>query len=356
MANCGRSQILNPVSREQTITIIVCRMTPSSRRIRVAAAAVLLGPITLVACSSHPASAPSVTGSATAASSSATAAPASGSTAEPAACPTTPVNVVVSVDQWGDIVSELAGKCGNVKTILASSSVDPHDYEPAPADGAAFSGAQLVVVNGADYDPWASKLAATSAPNAPVVDAGKVTNTAEGGNPHLWYNPSAVTAVADAVTAALTKIEPRAADYFATQRSSLTTALKPYDDLIAKIKAGASGKSYAATETVFDYQAQALGLVDKTPKGYQTASANETDPSPADIAEFIQALSNRQIDVLIFNTQTEGSVPQQLRDAATKAGVPVVDVTETVPPGQTSFEGWQDGQLTALAKALGVAV
>lgn len=60
--------------------------------------------------------------------------------------------------------------------------------------------------------------------------------------------------------------------------------------------------------------------------------------------------------MLIYNTQTEGSVPEQIRSAAEAAGVPIVDVTETVPPGQTSFEGWQDGQLTALAKALGVAV
>lgn len=330
-------------------------MTSFTHHFRGAAAALVILPLGLAACSSKPADAPSATGSATSASGSAAAAPATG-TAAPAACPTTPVNVVVSVDQWGDIVSELAGTCGNVKTLLASSSVDPHDYEPSPADGAAFSAAQLVVVNGADYDPWASKLAATSAPNAPVVDAGEVTNTAGGANPHLWYNPSAVTAVADAVTAALTKLEPKASEYFTTQRANFTTAMKPYDDLVAKIKAGASGKSYAATETVFDYQAEALGLVNKTPPGYITASENETDPSPADIAAFTKLLSDRQVDVLIFNTQTEGSIPEQIRDAATKAGVPVVDVTETVPPGQTSFEGWQDAQLTALAKALGVAV
>ena len=87
------------------------------------------------------------------------------------ACPTTPVDVVVSVDQWGDIVSELGGDCAQVKTLLASSSVDPHDYEPTPADAAAFEGAQLVVVNGAHYDEWAAKLAATSAPDATVVSA-----------------------------------------------------------------------------------------------------------------------------------------------------------------------------------------
>src|SRR5690348_4216009 len=91
------------------------------------------------------------TGQSTPSPSSSTAA-ASTSTGSAAACPTAPVDVVVSVDQWGDIVSELGGACARVKTILASSSVDPHDYEPSPADAASFAGAKMVVVNGVDYD------------------------------------------------------------------------------------------------------------------------------------------------------------------------------------------------------------
>src|SRR4051794_14788110 len=70
-------------------------------------------------------------------------------------CPTSAVPVVVTVDQWGDIVDQLAGACGTVTTIFKSSSADPHDYEPTPADIAEFSGAKLVVENGLDYDPWA---------------------------------------------------------------------------------------------------------------------------------------------------------------------------------------------------------
>jgi zinc/manganese transport system substrate-binding protein len=280
---------------------------------------------------------------------------ASGSTAA-ASCPTAPVPVVVSVDQWGDIVSELGGACANVKTVLASSSVDPHDYEPSPADAASFTGAKLVVVNGVGYDAWASKLAASSAGGAEVVSAAAVTKTPDGANPHLWYMPAAVSTVADAVTAEFSKLDPQAGDYFSQRRAGFTSAMGPYNGLIGKIKAGAAGKSYAATETIFDYQAQALGLVDKTPPGYERATANETDPSPADLDAFRTLLSGKQVDVLIYNTQTQGSIPEQLRSAAQQAGVPIVDVTETVPPGQTSFEGWQDAQLQALAKALGVAV
>ncbi|WP_156767299.1 metal ABC transporter solute-binding protein, Zn/Mn family [Mycobacterium sp. E796] len=263
---------------------------------------------------------------------------------------------MVSVDQWGDIVSELSGACGIVKTVLASSSVDPHDYEPSPADAESFAGAKLVVVNGDGYDSWASKLAASSAAGAHVVNAAEVTKTPDGANPHLWYLPSAVNAVADAVSAELTKIDPQAADYFSQRRAQFTSAIAQYTSLIDKIKAGAAGKSYAATETVFDYQAQALGLNNKTPIGYQRASANGTDPSPADIDAFRGALAARHVDVLIYNTQTQGSIPEQIRSAAQQAGVPVVDVTETVPPGQTSFESWQYTQLVALGKALGVSV
>ncbi|MFM8598279.1 MAG: metal ABC transporter solute-binding protein, Zn/Mn family [Mycobacterium sp.] len=269
-------------------------------------------------------------------------------------CPSAPVDVVVSVDQWGDIVTELGGACTAVKTVLASSSVDPHDYEPAPAEAASFSGARLIVVNGADYDHWATDLAATAAPAAPVVDAAAVTGTEDGANPHLWYKPSAVTAVADAVTAELSRIDPAAAGYFAERRSAFTTTMQPYSDLIAKIKAAAAGRSYAATESIFDYQAQALGLVNKTPQGYARAAAAEAEPSPADIDAFRNALSNREIDVLVFNTQTEGSIPEQIRITAEQNGVPVVNMTETVPPGETTFAGWQEGQLKALAKALGV--
>jgi zinc/manganese transport system substrate-binding protein len=189
-----------------------------------------------------------------------------------------------------------------------------------------------------------------------VVSAAEVTKTPDGANPHLWYLPSAVTAVADAVSAELSKIDPQAGDYFSRRRSEFTSAIAPYTSLIGKIKAAAKGKSYAATETVFDYQAQALGLVNKTPEGYQRASANESDPSPADIDAFRTALAGRHIDVLVYNTQTQGSIPDQIRSAAQQAGVPVVNVTETVPPGQTSFEGWQYTQLVALGKALGVAV
>ena len=337
---------------------------PISAPRRLAAAVLLTAPFALAACSGGGAESDTAAGG------------------DAPACPVTPINVVASVDQWGSIVSQLGGECAKVTTLLAGSSVDPHDYEPSPADAAKFEGAQLVVINGGHYDEWAAKLAAGSAPDAPIVDAvelsggeagyeetaGEHAEHAEAGhdeaghdeeggeNPHIWYAPAAVTGVADTVTEQLNKIAPDASEYFTERRAAVAESFKPYDDLVAKLKESATGKSYVATESVFDDMAAALGLQNKTPQGYQNSSSNETDPSPADLDAFIGLLRDKGADVLIFNTQTEGSVPDQIRSAAEQAGVPVVEVTETVPPGAKSFEDWQVDQLTSLAKALGVTV
>lgn len=272
-----------------------------------------------------------------------------------APCPVRPVDVVVSVDQWADIVSQLGGGCAEVATVLAGSAADPHDFEPAPSDAAKFEGAQLVVLNGGHYDEWAVKLAASTAPDAPLVEAAAGHQDHQGEtNPHAWYDPAAVTALADAVTARLRQLAPEAAGYFDERRVAFAEDLKPYHELIDSLKAKASGKSYAATETSFDDMGAALGLTNRTPRGYQVASSNDSEPSPADLDAFLQLLSDRGVDVLIYNVQTEGSVPQQLRTVAEQSGVPVVEITETLPPDADSFQSWQVDQLIALGEALGV--
>ncbi|GAA4314703.1 metal ABC transporter solute-binding protein, Zn/Mn family [Klenkia terrae] len=273
--------------------------------------------------------------------------------ADTANCPGDVLDVVVSVNQWGDIARALGGDCATVTTVINSTAVDPHDYEPSTGDIASFEDADLVVVNGADYDHWASDALANLDPEPAVVDAAEVVGVADGTNPHLWYSPDYVQQTAAAITAELTELSPDAADHFAGRAAAFATDLEPCTAELTTIQGLAAGKSYAATETVFDYTAAAVGLTDATPEGYRDAASNESDPSSGDVAAFEAALSDGSIDVLVYNTQTEGSVPEQLRAAAEAADVPVVEVTESVPDGDDSFVEWQLAQLQQLADALG---
>ena len=268
-------------------------------------------------------------------------------------CPVEPLRVVVSVNQWGDVVPQLGGECAEVTTIVNGGDIDPHDFEPTPADRVAFEKADLVVVNGLDYDHWAEDAAAQAGGSPAVVNAGEVVGLSSGDNPHIWYGPQQVEQVSAAVTDELKKLEPAAAGYFDTRAALWADQLKPLLDGVAALKATAAGKTYAATESVFDDMATAVGLEDVTPSGYRNAAANESEPAPGDVKAFEDLLRGGTVDVLVYNTQTQGSVPEQLRSVAEGAKVPVVEVTETVPPGQPSFVAWQLAQLKALTEALG---
>ena len=302
-------------------------------RLRPATASILIGSLALGSCS--------ISGP-------------GGATAAPkGSCPTAAIPIVVSVDQWGDIVDDLTGDCGDVSTIFKSSSADPHDYEPTPADAAKFTDAKLVVVNGLGYDSWADRVVATLGTKPAMVNAGRVVGLTTGVNPHIWYGPEFVYKVADAVTAELEQLQPSDATYFEGRRAAWRSAMRAYDAEIAKITAASKAKTFGATEDLFDYMAGRLGLTNETPAGYERSTANESDPAPGDVNEFEHALATHEITVLIYNTQTEGAIPDEIRGAAEAAGVPVVNVTETVPAHYSTFESWQVSQLSNLATALG---
>jgi zinc/manganese transport system substrate-binding protein len=268
-------------------------------------------------------------------------------------CPVDPVPVTVSVDQWRDLVQHLGGRCVSVTTVVAGSAADPHEYEPSPADVAALGGARLVVVNGLGYDAWASAAVAARSPGPALVTAAAAAGARPGDNPHLWYSPDAVARTSDAVTAQLRVLLPAAGAHLDERAAGWRQERAPIDNLVASIRSRHGGRTYAATEPVFDPMAAAVGLRDVTPPGYAAAAGNGSDPSPGDLAAFRSALRDHAVDVLVVNTQTEGSTAGQLRSAADAAGVPVVEVTETVAPGQPSFVAWQAGQLEALDRALG---
>ena len=272
---------------------------------------------------------------------------------DPNACPAEVVDVVVSVSQWSDLVRELGGDCVNVTTIVASAAMDPHDFEAGTADLAAFSAADLVVVNGAHYDEWAGDAVAALDPRPAVVSAAEVAGVpAEGSDPHLWSDPAIVPEMASAVTDRLVDLAGDATAYFQRQQAAWTEKTRRYVDAVAGLRTIAAGRTYVATESVFDRMAHAVGLEDVTPAGYRRSASNDSEPAPGDLAAFETALADGSADVLIYNSQTSGSVPDRLRKAAQQSGVPVVEVTESPEDASGSFLAWQVSQLQRLRKAL----
>ena len=270
-----------------------------------------------------------------------------------------PVQVVAAENFWGSIAAQVGGSHVHVTSIIVDPNADPHSYEPTAADARTVAGAQYVIVNGAGYDPWADRLLqANPVSGRKELNVGNFNGKHEGDNPHMWYNPNYVTAVANKIRDDLKTIDPADATAFdQSTQAFLTTGLKQYHDLIAAIKASYSGTPVGATESIFSYLAPALGLNLITPYSYLKAVSEGQDISAADQATVEQQISKRQIKVLIYNSQNTPNNIQALITLAKNNHIPITTITETLTPATASFQDWQSAQLrgiqTALAQATG---
>jgi zinc/manganese transport system substrate-binding protein len=220
-------------------------------------------------------------------------------------------------------------------SIVTNPNTDPHEYESSATDARAFATADYVILNGAGYDDWGRKLlSANPSPSRKVFTVADLLNKRAGDNPHFWYNPDWVDQVADKITADYRALDPANAGYFTQQREAFATALQPYHDAVAQIRAAASGIPVGSTESIFVYMAHALGVNLISPPEFMQAISEATDPPAQTVAQFQDQISRHQIKLLVYNTQT--STPITTSDPACARNSRSVPIGTWCPPSAIS--------------------
>ncbi len=261
------------------------------------------------------------------------------------------IAVVAAENFYGDVAEEIGGDRVAVTSILSNPDQDPHLFETTPAIVRRIAAAQMVIFNGAGYDPWMDKLlGVTPKAERVVIVAAALMHTKAGDNPHIWYDPPTMPAVAGELAAAFSSADPAHKDDYAARLKTFLASLKPLNDKIAAVGEKFAGTPVAATEPVFDYMAAALKLKMRE-QTFQLAVMNASEPSARDFAAFETDLKTRKVRVLFYNRQASDNLVQHLVDVAHAAKIPVVGITETAPPGQ-SYQAWMMGELDATEKAL----
>lgn len=264
------------------------------------------------------------------------------------------ITVVAAENFWGSIASQLAGAKANVRSIIVDPATDPHSYQPTAGDARAFATAKLALVNGIGYDPWAPKLLnANPVQGRATLSVGDTLHLKEGDNPHRWYSPQDVDTIAAAITADLTKLDPKDAAYFKSRLATFTTqGLARYHQLISAIKTKYAGTPVGASESIFALLSPSLGLNLITPPSFMKAISEGTDVSAGDTATTQSQIANRKIKVWVYNSQNATPAIKRLNDLARQHQIPIATVTETLDPASASFQTWQANQLQALEQAL----
>lgn len=263
------------------------------------------------------------------------------------------LQVVAGENFWGSLVSQIGGNKVHVNSIVSDPNADPHEYESNNTDARDFANANYVILNGAGYDSWGDKLLSASPSKTRLeLNVATLLGKKDGDNPHFWYNPTYVNTVIDKMTTDLSALEPKDSSYFRQQLATLKSSLSQYQNRINSIRQQFSGTKVAATEDIFVYLAQASGLDLVSPPAFIEAVAEGNDPPIDSVTEFEQQLQSGSIKVLVYNQQTVTPLTDNIKKLAADNNIPVIGVTETVQPPNTSFQDWMNAELIELQNAL----
>jgi zinc/manganese transport system substrate-binding protein len=257
-------------------------------------------------------------------------------------------------NEYADVISQIGGRFVRAEAIETDPNTDPHSFEASPKVARQIAAAGLIVKNGVGYDSWADKIiAAAPRPNRRVIDVQQLRGLPDSTpNPHLWYDPKTMPAVAKAVADDLAVLQPAHAAYFAANLKTFDASLAPWTAAIAAFRAQYAGTPIAVTEPVANYLLEAAGFTILTPFSLQAAIMNGTDPAPQDVTTQNVLFTGHKVKLFAYNQQVTDALTKSFLDLAKQSGIPVVGVYETMPTPGYSYQSWMTAELAALRKAL----
>jgi zinc/manganese transport system substrate-binding protein len=264
------------------------------------------------------------------------------------------ITAIGAENEYANVIQQVGGKYVQVSAIMSNPNTDPHTYEASPAIAREISNAKLIVQNGVGYDTWATTIEnAAPDPGRKVINVQQLLGLPDStANPHLWYKPATMPAVASAIAADLAAIQPAHAAYFKANAAAFTASLAAWNQAIAKFKAAYPSTPVATTEPVADYMLQAAGADNLTPWAFQADIMNGTDPAPQLVAAERALFTQHKVKAFLYNQQVTSPLTQSIITLAQANGIPVVGVYETMPVPGYDFQSWMTAEVNALDKAV----
>lgn len=197
------------------------------------------------------------------------------------------------------VAERLAGDNLTVGTLVPAG-VEPHDWEPAPADVGRLAGARVVLAQGAGFEPWLGGLVGNLAPPRPAV----VETTAsldlaqgeEGVDPHTWLSPALLAQQATAAEAAMVAAWPEHADAVRARGAALQAELAALDDALDAGLARCDVRVIIANHDAYGYLARERNITVVSLSGLSP----EAEPDPDTLAKAIDVAREHNITVVFF--------------------------------------------------------
>lgn len=166
------------------------------------------------------------------------------------------------------------GKQGQLEVLVPPGS-SAHEYQATPANARAVNEAEVIVMNGLDFEEFMEGLIKNAGnKKARVVDASKgIKAIAEGNkkeeshghshgreNPHVWLDPVLAIQQVTNIRNGLVAADPSNAEAYRANANSFINQLKQLDGEFKTRLAPFKGCKFIAFHNAFPYLAQRYGL------------------------------------------------------------------------------------------------
>jgi zinc/manganese transport system substrate-binding protein len=264
------------------------------------------------------------------------------------------IATVGAENEYADVISQIGGKYVVANAIESNPNTDPHTFEASPSVAQEVGAARLVVQNGVGYDTYMNRIeSATSSSSRVVLDVQHLLGLPDSTpNPHLWYLPRTMPTLARALVAALSRMQPAHAAYFAANERRFDASLTPWTRALKAFSQKYPRTPVAVTEPVGDYMLQAAGADIMTPFGLQADIMNGVDPAPQDVSLEDGLFTGHRVKVFLYNQQVTDSVTDSFLATARRSQIPVVGVYETMPTPGYDYQTWMLAEVQALQRAV----
>ncbi|MGB8644942.1 MAG: zinc ABC transporter substrate-binding protein [Anaerolineae bacterium] len=237
------------------------------------------------------------------------------------------VRVVATTTQ----VTALARAAGGDRielTGILQANVDPHEYEPTPANVRAFANAQLIVINGVGLERWLDKVITNSGTHAPIVDTSLGVTLRKGdpaeprGDPHIWFAASNDVIMLNNIRDGLVQVDSANADYYKANAAAYEKKLNDLDQYIMQQIASipAANRKFVTNHDAMGYYIDRYGLA--FVGSIIPSMDTNYEPSAQDLTRLVEAIKAQRVKAVF----SEASInPNLARQIAQETNVKVVD-------------------------------
>ncbi|MBW8782783.1 MAG: zinc ABC transporter substrate-binding protein [Verrucomicrobia bacterium] len=264
------------------------------------------------------------------------------------------------------ILDDLVRRVGDsdVRVLcLIEPGVDPHAYEPKPADIRLMAKADIVVVNGLGLETWLGKLIANSGFHGVLVTASEglsplpaATDEATSANrrpdPHAWQDVRNVIRYVDNIRAALVKQSPEHAADFNARAAAFTRELEALQAYAVAQFATLpeAHRKLVTSHDALGYLARGYGLTIVPISGLSP----DQEPDARQLARIITFIRRQHVPAVFIESTSNPKIPELIAREAGVAVAPSLYTDSLAAPGspEASYPGMFRHNVDTIVRAL----